>query len=309
MATSVALDLDGLRSFVAVADRLAFNAAALQLNISTSALTRRVQRLELSLGFPVFERSTRSVHLTRAGELFLPHARQVLAEVAAGLAAVRADVQERSGTLTFAALPTVTAHLLPRIIRAFRDHRPDVHVRVVECSAADVVRHLHEGSTAFGFTFRNTLDPTLAFDPVLVDPFCLIMPPNHPLTEQEEVAWRSLKPHALITAGGQSGNMALLNEALQEVDWRSDTTYEIEHLTTSVGLVQAGLGISVVPRSSLPLGPHPDIVVRPLVEPRVTRTLGLFWRRHEPLSAAAKHFLRVAQRVATEMRDEPVKPA
>jgi DNA-binding transcriptional LysR family regulator len=86
-----------------------------------------------------------------------------------------------------------------------------------------------------------------------------------------------------------------LEEALKGVDWRPDTTYEIEHLTTSLGLVEAGLGIAVVPQSSLPTGPHPSIVMRPLTDPVVSRTLCLFRRRNERLSTAAQRFLMIAR--------------
>jgi DNA-binding transcriptional LysR family regulator len=289
------IDLDALRSFVAVAESLAFGKAAERLGVSTPALTRRVQRLEAALGTALLERSTRQVALSPTGRLFLPLAQQVIHDLDAAVRTVQEDARGRAGHLTLASLPTVAAHLLPRIIRDFRVRWPEIRLRVTECRAAAVMRKLREGSVEFGFTFRAGKEIDLAFDPILTDPYCLIMPPGHALAAQDRVAWQSLKPHALITAGPRSGNMRLLEEALKGVDWRPDTTYEIEHLTTSLGLVEAGLGIAVVPQSSLPTGPHPSIVMRPLTDPVVSRTLCLFRRRNERLSTAAQRFLMIAR--------------
>lgn len=290
------IDLDALRSFVAVAECLAFGKAAEQLSVSRPALTRRVQRLEAALGSALLERSTRQVVLSPTGRLFLPLALQVIHDLDAAVQTVQDDARGRAGHLTLASLPTVAAHLLPRIIRDFRVRWPEIRLRVTECRATAVMRKLREGSVEFGFTFCAGREIDLAFDPILTDPYCLIMPPGHALAAQTRVAWQDLKPHALITAGTRSGNMRLLEEALHGVDWRPDTTYEIDHLTTSLGLVEAGLGIAVVPQSSLPSGPHPSIVMRPLTDPAVSRTLCLFRRRNERLSSTAQQFLMTARR-------------
>ena len=292
------IDFDLLRSFVAVAQTLGFGAAAERLGVSRPALTRRVQRLERVVGSPLLERSTRHVALTAAGRLLLPRAVQIIRDLDAAAQEIQDHARDRAEHLTLASLPTITAHLLPRIIREFRLQWPGIHLRVIECGAAAVVQHLREGAAELGFTFRGGAETGFAFEPIAVDPYCLVMPPGHPLARQASVAWRELKPHALITAGAQSGNMLLLDEALRGVDWRPDTAYEIDHLTTSIGLVEAGLGIAVVPRTAVPPEPHAALEVRPLIEPEVARTLGLFRRRHEALSRVAQHFLLTARRAA-----------
>ena len=110
------------------------------------------------------------------------------------------------------------------------------------------------GEADFGFTFRAGPDTDLAFEPIITDPYCLVMPPNHPLTKQKQVEWTELKRQRLITAGQQSGNMRLLERALHGIDWRPETAYEIDHLTTSLGLVTAGLGIAVLHVAVLQFG-------------------------------------------------------
>lgn len=298
-------DLDELRSFVTAAECLALGHAAEQLGISASALTRRVQRLEAALGSPLFERSTRQVVLSPAGRAFLPKASQVLADLDAAVGALQADARTRAGVLQLASLRTVAAHLLPRIIRDFRVRSPAIHLRVTECGAGEVLKRVRDGAAEFGFTFRHGREHGLAFDAIMSDPYCLIMPEDHPLAASATVPWRALKPCNVITAGARSGNMRVLEAALAGIDWRPETPTEVDHLTTSIGLVEAGLGIAVVPRSSLPLGPYPGVTMRPLVEPAVTRTLGLFRRRNERLSAAAQQFLMITRRAARQLRNAP----
>lgn len=294
------LDMDGLRSFVAVADRLNFAQAAAALCISAPALTRRIQRLERAIGVPLLERSTRHVVVTAEGEHFLGMAREAAAAVERAVEGGRALAAGRAGTLVLACVPTMTYQLLPRIIRAFHARCPQMHVRVIECSAGAVERSVREGVAVFGFGFpvQAGSDAELSFRPILADPYCLVLPSGHELAARDHVAWRSLKPHRVITAGQRSANMHVLDRALKGVDWRPVTKYEVDHLTTSLGLVEAGLGIAVVPRSALPTTMPAAMVTRALVEPSVTRTLGLFRRRNAALGDAHRQFLGAARKVA-----------
>lgn len=296
------IDFDALRCFVAVGETLSFVQASERLGASPSAVTRRIQRLEDALQLRLLVRNTRGVALTAAGHRFLPHARDVLDCLKAAIYDVRESERDRGAHLILATLPTVTVHLLPRIIRQFRQRWPDVHLRVIEGSALDVMNRVRDGTADFGFAFQlprassDTGDAhDLSFQRILDDPYCLIVPVGHPLESCESVRWSELKPYAAIVAGSTSGNMKLLREALKDVDWLSDTVYEIDHLRTSLGMVEAGLGISVVPLSAVTKGTNREVVRRPLIDPPVHRVLGLFRRRGESLSDAGQQFLALAR--------------
>ena len=197
-------------------------------------------------------------------------------------------------------------HLLPRIIRDFRARFPEIHLRVTECGATAVVQAVRAGEAEFGFTFRAGPDSDLAFEPIIIDPYCLVMPPNHPLTKLKQVEWTDLKRQRLITAGQQSGNMRLLEQALHGIDWRPETAYEIDHLSTSLGLVTAGLGIAVLPRSALPLTGTTAVTLRKLVAPEVSRTLGIYRRRGRPLPRIGQQLLMTVRRTAGHLADEQI---
>ncbi|MGI4946501.1 MAG: LysR family transcriptional regulator, partial [Janthinobacterium lividum] len=147
------IDMDGLRSFVAVAERLNFAQAAAALCISAPALTRRIQRLEQVIGVPLLERSTRHVVVTAEGEHFLELAREATEALERAADGARALAAGRAGNLVLACVPTMTYHLLPRIIRAFQAACPQMRVRVIECGAGAVERAVRDGVAMFGFGF------------------------------------------------------------------------------------------------------------------------------------------------------------
>jgi len=300
------VDFDAMHSFILVAEKQAFHEAAQALNLSPAALSRRIQRLEASLGIRLLDRSTRHLSLTAAGRLFLPKAQQITADLTSAVEQLRKLSRAEGGHLTLACLPSMAHHLLPRIIRDFRARFPEIHLRVTECGATAVVQAVRAGEAEFGFTFRAGPDSDLAFEPIIIDPYCLVMPPNHPLTQQKQVEWTDLKRQRLITAGQQSGNMRLLEQALHGIDWRPETAYEIDHLSTSLGLVTAGLGIAVLPRSALPLTGTTAVTLRKLVAPEVSRTLGIYRRRGRPLPRIGQQLLMTVRRTAGHLADEQI---
>jgi DNA-binding transcriptional LysR family regulator len=305
-------DFDALRSFVAVAECLSFHEAAAMLRISAPALTRRIQKLEAALDTTLLERSTRLVVPTPEGRVLLPLAREAIAAVDHAIEAVRKAARTRSGDITVACIPTMTLQVLPHIIRAFQARSPNTPVRVIECGADAVLHAVRGGEADFalGFPLIGASIGELAFERLFFDPYCLILQPGHELAERESVRWHDLKPHKVITAGRLSGNMKVLSQALRGLDWQPVTVYEIDHLTTSLGLVEAGLGIAVIPRSALPARLPPAMTVRRLENPDVARSIGLFRRRNWTMPAVARQFLATAKHAATTLRDpQPVEPA
>jgi DNA-binding transcriptional LysR family regulator len=97
-------------------------------------------------------------------------------------------------------------------------------------------------------------------------------------------------PHRFITVGRLSGNRIILDAALADLPVRPRWFYEVQHLSTSLGLVETGLGVAAVPRLAVPTGEHPVLAVRPLVEPVVTRVMRIIRRHGATFSPAAQPF-------------------
>jgi DNA-binding transcriptional LysR family regulator len=116
---------------------------------------------------------------------------------------------------------------------------------------------------------------------------------DHPLANFETIEWNQLEAYPLVVVDRSSGNRTLLDGALARHNLKLNWFYEVTHLNTSLGLVEAGLGISVLPRLATPQDEHPFLITRPIVNPVVSRTIGIVQRRGSALSPAAEKFVRL----------------
>jgi DNA-binding transcriptional LysR family regulator len=294
------LDLEGLRAFTQVAGRLSFLEASEHLAISPSALTRRIKRLETVMGVDLFKRTTRRVALTPMGRDFLPHAEAVIGTYDDCMRWFEASSHGAAERLTIACVPTIARNLLPRLVSDYASRWPDVRIRIVENHMATLLRQVTDGDVDLGIGFLPAPSPGVLLDELMVDPYDLACPKNHPLAALARVTWADLKTHSLIVSGSgsNSGNRRVLDAVLKQLDWEPGRLVQIEHLSTALGLVEAGLGITVVPRSALTPELRQRLAIQPLGEPLVSRTIGVLRLRGSTLSPAARQFRLALRRMA-----------
>ncbi len=287
-------DFADLEAFIAVCDAGSFKRAADALNLSQSALSRRIQKLEEALGLPLIERTTRTMRLTIAATEFRPRAEALLdsaqeAVLAVGDEANRFDYQ-RNATVTVAAVPTATRRVLPRAVHAFREQGHRARIRINDLSAGEVTEEVTSGAADFGITFIGGQEPGLEFQVLFDDAFVLVVHRDDPLSGKEKVTWADVDPSRFIAVWKGSGNRMLIDNALartrQSVPWST----EVRHLTTALGLVEAGLGVTASPGSAVPDMADGALVAIPLTEPEVVRTTGIVRRTGRRLSAPAEAF-------------------
>ncbi|MBX3551415.1 MAG: LysR family transcriptional regulator [Pseudolabrys sp.] len=279
-----------LRAFLTVVEHESFRRAAATLNLSQPALSRRIQKLEAEIGGPLLERTTRRVALTAMGRELLPLVRRMLDEFDNSLFAMRQLGQRQAGQVTIACVPTAAFYFLPRVIARFNEQYPNVRFSILDLSANDGLRSVAHGEVEFGINLLGSAEPELSFDPLIEDPFVLACRRDHPLAKRKTVDWADIEPYRLVTVSRASGNRTLLEATLTRARVHLRWFYEVTHLSTSLGLVEAGLGISVLPQLATPQGEHPIIVTRPIGNPQVSRTIGVVRRRGRQLSPAAQRF-------------------
>jgi len=195
------------------------------------------------------------------------------------------------GQISLACIPTATFYFLPSVIARFNAEYPNIRFRILDVPASEGLACVARGEVEFGINLVGASDPDLLFEPLLDDPFVLACRRDHPLASRAEVTWSDLFGHALITVSRASGNRILLDAALVKAKIHLSWMYEVTHLTTSLGLVEAGLGISVLPKLATPQTEHPVIVTMPICGPVVSRNIGIVRRRTGSLAPAAQQFL------------------
>lgn len=281
-------DLNDLLAFRAVAELGNFHRAAESVHISQPAFSRRIDKLEQALGVRLLERSTRRVALTAVGREFARKVAAWLDELDGTLLTLRGIAPTRMGEVTVACVPSTVYYYLSQVIRRYRERYPRIRVRVLDAGANEVLAAVSRGEADFGLNFIGSQEPEIEFRPLVEERFVAACRRDHPLAKKRRVSWAELAAHDFIAVSKSSGNRLLLDQALAGVPGRPQPVYEAEHVTTMLGLVEAGLGVAAVPSMAMPGKDHPLLVSIPLVQPAVTRRVGLICRRGRTLTPAAQ---------------------
>jgi DNA-binding transcriptional LysR family regulator len=285
---AINFDLNDLLAFRAVAELSNFRKAAEVVHISQPAFSRRIDKLEQALGVRLLDRTTRRVSLTAVGRDFSRKVEQLLDDLDHTLLGIRGVAATRMGEVAIAAVPSAVYYFLPQVISRYHERYPKIRVKVFDASANDVLAAVVRGEADFGINFMGAQEPDVEFKPLLEERFVAACRRDHPLARKKQVTWADLSAYDFISVGKSSGNRLLLDQALAGVAQRPQALYEAQHVTTLLGLVEAGLGVAAVPAMAMPAADHPLLVSVPLADPVVSRKMGLIRRQGRSLSPAAQ---------------------
>lgn len=283
----VNVDLNDLYAFRALVEYGSFRLAAESICLSQSALSRRIDKLEGALGLKLFERTTRRVSLTLAGQSFAERSERLLADFEDVVGDLSEVSQNRTGLVTVASVPSAAYYFMPDVIRRFQIRYPRVRVKLIDSSASSVYDAVMSGQADFGISFSGRTQADIEFLPLLEDSYVAACRHEHPLAGRKSLTWREFYQQAWIGLDKTSGNRNLLDQALAQIVPERPSICETRHVTTMLGMVEAGLGIAAVPAMSLPSSGHSILTSLPLTEPAVKRTVGLLRRSGRVLSHVA----------------------
>lgn len=295
-------DLNDLLAFRAVAELGSFRKAAESVHISQPAFSRRIDKLETALGTRLLERTTRRVSLTAVGRDFERQLRHILDALDTTLLGIRGVAATRMGEVTIASVPSAVNYFLSRVIGVYHERYPKIRVKIIDGSANDVLLSVARGEVDFGLNFIGSQEADVEFEPLLEEQFVAACRRDHPLAKKKQVRWTELTQYDYISAGKTSGNRLLIDQALAGLPGQPQSMYETQHGTTMIGLVEAGLGVAVVPSMAMPGAEHPLLVSVPLVDPVVKRKMGLIKRRSTVLMPAAQQLYALCSELPLKSR-------
>ena len=243
------------------------------------------------LGVGLLVRTTRKLELTTIGRTFVHKARAVLDELDNALVGIADFARRISGEITVACVPSAVSHFLPGVIREFHRLHPHTRVRLIDESSADLLLSVAHGDADLGLTYIGSQEPDIEFEPLLEDPFVVACPLDHPLARRRRVTWAELAEHDYVSLAQGSGNRFLMDQALARLERKPDWFCEVRHVPALVSLVEAGLGVGVVPQLALP--PSSRLARIRLEEPAISRSIGIIRRRGRPLRLPAQQFHRL----------------
>ena len=288
-----------LRYFDALARHRHFGRAAEASSISQPALSLQVKELEDILGAILVERGPRQIRLTTLGEDFALRAREVLRSVDELASLARASTGPLAGRLRLGIIPTVAPYFLPQLIRHLADRYPDLELRPREAVTPKLVRDLTEGRLDLALVALPVSEPSLAEHPLFEEDFLLVRPKaqqDHPVPTVD--ALREM-PLLLLEEGhcfrDQAISFCKLPPAL------SGEIMEGSSLSTLVQMVGAGIGVTLIPEMAARIETRSaSVAINRLPDPRPSRTIGLVWRRSNPL---ADRFGLMAAQLARDLQD------
>jgi len=298
------MELRHLRYFVAVAENENITRAAMKLHVSQPALSRQVRDLEDEIGFPLLERTAKSVKLTEAGRAFLAGARVALQQAEEAVKTARAAATGNRAHLHIGYAPSPTARLLPLTLRAFQTASPGPRIKLHDMTTEEMLAGLREEKLHMAFLVRPTpaMLRGLHFEELLRDPVCLAVPPGHPFARRRTIplSLAVKEPFVALDRGDYPEYHKFLAEVFARTKSQPRIAEEHESIAGIVSSVEAGCGLTLAPQTLacsfgtrvklIPLSPAPE----PLL-------IGAAWRKPAP-SPAAHDLLECARKAAGEIQ-------
>ncbi|AEA60437.1 LysR family transcriptional regulator [Burkholderia gladioli] len=281
------ITLRQLRVFIEVSRLRSFSRAGDEIGLTQSAVSRCVRELEGEIGLKLIDRTTRDVQLTDAGSNLISSVSRLLVDLDDALREIREIGEQRRGRVVVAASPTIACRLMPRVVAAAERQFPFVTLGLRDDVQSDVLRKVKSGEVDFGVVIGPLTVVDLVCEPLMTDSFCLVARADHRLAAAESVPWSALDGERLVLLDYASGSRPLIDAALSLHRVGASVVQELGHSATVFGLIEAGVGVSVLPWLSLPLPAGSSLVARPL-SPRTERTVELVRRRDRSLSPAAE---------------------
>lgn len=292
------VSLRQLRAFVAIADAGGFAPAARRMNLTPSAVSLLIRDLEDNLAVRLFDRTTRSTTLTLAGSEFHPLARKLLDDLTHALESTQDLQQKKRGTVRIACTPLYAATTLPELVRRYRDRYPAIAVYVLDSLNQQALARVISGEADLGIAPQRPVPAELTEESLLPDRMVLVCRPDHPLAKRRRVSWSQVLREPFVSLTPDFTRRLQMDLFKHSASLVVNPAHEVSFITTALGMVSSGFGVTAQPSRSLGLVSAFGLVARPLVSPVVDRHLSLFLPKGRELSPAAESFRGFLQEVA-----------
>lgn len=290
------MELRHLRYFIAVAEELHFGRAAERLCISQPPLSQQIQQLERELGFALFHRTQRRVELTEAGRLFLEEARETLAHLEKAALAGRRVARGEVGWLGIGFVGTATYEFLPTALSRFRERCPDVELALRELVSAKQAQALRDRRIHVGLARPAIQEEGIVSEVVCREPLMVALPEAHPLAASDHVPIEALaeEPFILFPRHPQPSYADSVLAVCARAGFRPSVVQETAEIHTAIGLVAAGLGVTIVP-ASVQSAHRQGVAYRLFAEPMPLTELTAAYRQEE-MAPVLRAFLEVVRK-------------
>jgi len=293
------MELDQLRYFLKVAERMNMTRAAEELGISQPALSRAIQKLEDELGQPVFERRTRAVALTDAGTLLQSRAQQVLSILEDTKSEITDD--GKSGRVRLGAIPTIAPFFLPTVLRDFAKLYPAATLVVQEQTTERLLKSITQGEIDLAVVALPIQSRYLEVLPLFEEELFLVVPTGHPLQARKGIRLQDVEPFPFILLDEAHCLSDHIMSFCRQRSFQPVAVERTSQLAMVQELVSLGHGVSMVPAMARHVDTSKRRIYRSLVGERPLRTIAAVWNPYRFQSRLTRAFVECLKQPSTSV--------
>lgn len=285
------MELRQIKYFIEVAKREHVTEAANHLHVAQSAVSRQIAKLEEELGVDLFIREGRNVRLTAIGEVYLERMEQALQIIEDAKQVINEYTDPEKGTIYIGFASSLALYILPTVISAFRKAYPNVNFKLVQGNYYELKESVIKGKTNMALLAPVPMQEKRLKGKVLsTEHIVALLPANHPKANQKSLKLHQLRNENFILFPENYILRDIIVKACEQIGFKPTISFEGDDIDAIKGLVSAGLGISLVPESTLVEALPRSTVRIPVKEPIVTRTVGIIIPEDRELLPTEKIF-------------------
>jgi len=282
------MEWNQLEYFKSVAQLQHVTHAAEELSISQPALSRSIAKLEEELGFPLFDRSGKGIVLNRYGRIFLQHVERAMQEIAAGQQIIQDLLHPDHGSISLSFLHSLGSNFVPSLLSKFLSNNPDIQFKLYQNATNFLLDQLDAGEIDLCLCSPVATRNKIEWQPLFAEELFVIVPTGHHLAHRSSIELIEMKDEPVITFKKDYGLRILADQFFMEAGLSPFITFEGEEIITVAGLVEAKLGVAIIPHV---FGlDKSKISFLPISKPKCQRIIGMAWTKDRYLSPAAQKF-------------------
>lgn len=284
------MELRQIQYFIEVAKLEHVTEASYVLHVSQSAVSRQIFKLESELGVDLFIHEGRKVKLTPIGRLFLSHMEHLMKVIDNAQQEISEFLDPERGTVRIGFPSSLAAQMIPTVVSGFREKYPSVHFQLQHGSYKELVEWVAKGDMNLALMGPVPHEPQIKSEVLFEEKFVALLPASHPLANQDSVKLSELKDDSFVLFPEGFVLREMVVKACANLGFQPKVTFEGDDLDAIKGLVSSGLGLTVLPEIALSEHIASTIVTLPVIEPRVTRDVGVIIPANRELPPTEKLF-------------------
>ncbi len=303
------MDFHHLKYFVEVADQKSFSKAARNLHISQSAISRTIKALEDELGVVLFMRNAKAVELTDGGTIFLTHAKRVVFMFEHLKVDFENEFKLEQGSILIGLPPITDAPIFAHLLGEFKRAYPQIDLELYEHGSKKIEISVQEGLIDIGIICTKPHVKEFESFFLTSDPLAVILPKDNPLAKEKEISLEQLSEESFVLYRDDFNLHDEIVKSCKHAGFQPHIVFETSQRDLMLQTVGARLAVALLPSRLCPApGENTNIsanvVVRPLVNPEITHTLYVIWKRGHYLSHASQLWIDFVKSKVSTMNEE-----